>query len=106
MFGGNWCIDCHILDASFHSKDTAPILAANYVVVHVSIGDEGDKNLDIAKKYDTPMDKGVPALAVLDPDGTVVYSQKQGEFESSLKIGPEDVARFLEKWKPTTKNQS
>lgn len=106
MFGGNWCIDCHILDASFHSKDTAPILAANYVVVHVSIGDEGDKNLDIAKKYDTPMDKGVPVLAVLDPDGTVVYSQKQGEFESSLKIGPEDVLRFLEKWKPTTKNQS
>jgi hypothetical protein len=73
-------IDCHILDASFHSKDTVPILAANYVMVHVSMGDEGDKNLDIAKKYDTPMDKGVPVLAVLDPDGTVVYSQKQGEF--------------------------
>lgn len=45
-------------------------------------------------------------LAVLDPARTVVYSQTQGEFESSLKIGPEDVVRFLENRKPTTKNQS
>jgi hypothetical protein len=35
--------------------------------------------------------KGVPALAVLDPDGKVVYSQKKGEFESTPAIGPEDV---------------
>jgi thioredoxin 1 len=106
IFGGNWCIDCHVLDASFRSKDIAPIVTANYVVVHVSIGDDGTENLDIAKKYDTPIDKGVPALAVLDPDGTVVYSQKQGEFESTVTIGPEDVTQFLEKWKPTTKNRS
>jgi thioredoxin 1 len=103
MFGGNRCIDCHVLDASFHSKDFAPIVEANYLVVHVSIGD-GDKNLDIAKKYDTPLEKGVPALAVLDPDGTVVYSQKQGEFESTIKIGPDDVVQFLQKWKPPTKS--
>jgi thioredoxin 1 len=104
VFGGNWCIDCHVLDASFRSKDIAPLVAANYLVVHVSIGDEGNENLDIAKKYDVPIDKGVPALAVLDPNGTVVYSQKEGEFESTLTIGPEDVTQFLEKWKPTTKN--
>ena len=106
VFGGNWCIDCHVLDASFRSKDIAPIVAANYIVVHVSIGDEGKENLDIAKKYDTPLDKGVPALAVLDPDGTVVYSQQQGEFESTVTIGPEDVTQFLEKWKPVAKKQS
>jgi thioredoxin 1 len=104
VFGGNWCIDCHVLDASFRTKDVAPIVAANYLVVHVSIGDEGNENLDIAKKYDVPIDKGVPALAVLDPDGTAVYSQKNGEFESTVTIGPEDVTQFLEKWKPATKN--
>jgi thioredoxin-related protein len=97
VFGGNWCIDCHVLDASFRSKDIAPLVAANYLVVHVSIGDEGKENLDIAKKYDVPIDKGVPSLAVLDPSGTVVYSQKEGEFESTLTIGPEDVTQFLEK---------
>jgi thioredoxin family protein len=100
MFGGNWCIDCHVLDAALHSKTAAPLLTANYILVHVNIGDAGDENQDLAAKYDTPLAKGVPALAVLNPDGSVVYSQKQGEFESSVRIGPEDVVNFLEKWKP------
>jgi ketosteroid isomerase-like protein len=101
MFGGNWCIDCHVLNAALHSKANEAILSANYVLVHVNIGEESKDNLDIASKYDTPLDKGVPALCVLDPDGKVVYSQKQGEFESTVRIGPEDVTAFLKKWKPT-----
>jgi ketosteroid isomerase-like protein len=100
MFGGNWCIDCHVLNAALHSKANDPILSANYVLVHVNIGEESKDNLDIAAKYDTPLDKGVPALCVLDPDGKVVYSQKQGEFESTTRIGPGDVTAFLKKWKP------
>jgi ketosteroid isomerase-like protein len=99
VFGGNWCFDCHVLDEAFHSKAIAPIVEANYHVVHVNIG-EMNQNLDLVKKYDSTLDKGVPTLAVLDPDGKVVFSQKQGEFESSARIGPEDVVQFLEKWKP------
>jgi thioredoxin 1 len=100
MFGGNWCIDCHVLNAALHSKANEPILSANYVLVHVNIGEESKDNLNIAAQYDTPLDKGVPALAVLDPDGKVIYSQKQGEFESTVRIGSEDVTAFLKKWKP------
>jgi len=99
VFGGNWCFDCHVLDEAFRSNTVAPTLERNYEVVHVNIG-EGDKNLDLARKYEVPLDKGVPSLAVLDPDGKVVFSQKQGEFESTARIGPEDVLQFLEKWKP------
>ena len=29
-----------------------------------------------------------------------VASQKQGEFESTTRIGPEDVVAFLNRWKP------
>ena len=46
------------------------------------------------------LDKGVPSLGVLEPSGEVVYAQKNGEFEATEKIGPEDVRTFLEKWKP------
>jgi hypothetical protein len=67
--------------------------------VHVNVGDY-DKNLDLAKKYEIPLDKGVPSLAILDPDGKLVISQKQGEFESTVRLGPEDVVAFLKKWKP------
>jgi hypothetical protein len=67
--------------------------------VHVNVGDY-DKNLDLARKYEIPLDKGVPSLAILDPDGKLVISQKQGEFESTVRLGPEDVVAFLKKWKP------
>ena len=99
VFGGNWCYDCHALDAAFRSAEIAPIVNKNFVVVHVNIG-EYDKNLDVAEKYDVPLKKGVPASAVLGSDGTLLYSQKQGEFESAKRISKEDVVAFLEKWKP------
>lgn len=99
VFGGNWCYDCHVLDTTFHSKEFAPLVNANYHVVHVNVGNY-DVNLDLAKKYEIPLEKGVPSLAILDPDGTLVVSQKKGEFESTARIGPEDVLDFLKKWKP------
>ena len=102
VFGGNWCYDCHVLDATFRSKQMAPLVNDNYHVVHVNVGDY-DKNLDLAKKYEIPLEKGVPSLAVLDPDGKLVVSQKKGEFESTTRIGPEDVVEFLKKWKPQRK---
>ena len=102
VFGGNWCYDCHVLDATFHSKEIAPLVNANYHVVHVNVGDY-DKNLDLAKKYEIPLEKGVPSLAILDPDGKLVVSQKKGEFESTVRIGPEDVVAIPEKVEAATR---
>ncbi|MBZ5643068.1 MAG: thioredoxin family protein [Acidobacteriia bacterium] len=99
IFGGNWCYDCHVLDTTFHTKEFAPLVNANFHVVHVNIGNY-DVNLDLAKKYEIPLEKGVPSLAVLDPDGTLLVSMKNGEFESTVRIGPQDVLDFLNKWKP------
>ncbi|MGA8366982.1 MAG: thioredoxin family protein [Candidatus Acidiferrales bacterium] len=99
VFGGNWCYDCQVLNAAFHSPAIAPLVDSNFHVVHINIG-EVNKNLALAAKYDVPLDKGVPALAVLDSDGKLLYSQQQGEFEDSVRIGPADVKAFLEKWKP------
>jgi len=59
-----------------------------------------DQNIDLAQKYQIPLKKGVPSIAILDPDGTLVFSQKQGEFESTVKLGPEDLLQFLKQWKP------
>ena len=99
VFGGNWCYDCHVLDAAFHSAEIAPLVTRSYELVHVDVG-EYNKNLDIAKRYDVPLEKGVPAVAVLESDGTLLYSQKGGEFEKARSMGPEDVVAFLQRWKP------
>jgi len=103
VFGANWCYDCHVLDASFHSKELAPLVEPNYKVVHINVG-EMDKNLDIVHQYQVPLEKGIPCLVVLNSDGELVFSQRQGEFENSYKIGISDVADFLNRWKPTTRN--
>jgi len=99
VFGGNWCFDCHVLDEAFHSPEIAPTLNASFLVVHVDIG-QMDKNLDIAKKYDVPLNRGVPAIAVLESDGKLLFSQKRGEFEAARSMAPEDILAFLNKWKP------
>jgi len=103
VFGGNWCYDCHVLDATFHSPEFAPLVDANFIVVHVNIGEEGKDNGELAFRLGVAIDRGIPSLAVLEPSGTVVYAQKNGEFEASEKLGPQDVRAFLEAWKPVAK---
>ncbi len=103
VFGGNWCYDCHVLDTAFRSPAFAPLVQANYEVVHVNIGDDGRANNDLATEMGVGLDKGVPSLAVLEPNGAVVFAQKDGAFESTVRIGTRDVQDFLEKWKPVRK---
>lgn len=99
VFGANWCYDCHALDLAFHQPDFQPFLEKNFVVLHIDVG-RYDKNLDLADRYQVPLKKGIPALAVLKSDGTLLYSQRNGEFESARSLAPEDLQAFLDKWKP------
>ena len=98
-FGGDWCTDCKVLDVNLRKPENAAILARRYVVVHVNVGDKGiETNFDVARRYGIPLDKGVPALAVLDGKGTVVYAQKAGEFENMRAMDPASVHDFLVRW--------
>jgi thiol:disulfide interchange protein len=100
-FGGNWCPDCRALDLYLHDTANQALLQAHFVLVHVNIGaDKIDENLDIAARYDIPITKGVPALAVLGADGKLIFSQKSGEFESMRHMQAADVTGFLDHWKP------
>jgi thioredoxin 1 len=98
-FGGNWCGDCQVLDIYFHDPANKPLLDANYVLVHINIG-HMDENQDIAERYQIPLKKGVPALAVLDEHGKLLYSQRTGEFESMRRMEIGSVTSFLLQWKP------
>jgi hypothetical protein len=59
-----------------------------------------DANLDIAQKYGVPLEKGVPALAVLSQDGSLLYSQKSGQFEDMRSMASSEVTKFLTQWQP------
>jgi thioredoxin 1 len=98
-FGGNWCTDCHVLDRYFHDSANAPILEANFILVHVNVG-RMTENLDVAERYQIPLRKGVPALAVLGEHGELLYSQRSGEFEAMRGVQSSSLTDFLVHWKP------
>jgi thiol:disulfide interchange protein len=98
-FGGNWCGDCQVLDIYYHRSPNAELLAKNFIVVHINIG-HMDKNVDVARKYNVPITKGVPALAVIDANGKLLYAEREKEFEHTT---PEAITAFLNRWKPDNK---
>jgi len=96
-FGGDWCGDCQVLDIYFHQPENLKILDEHFLLVHVNIG-HMDKNVELAARYGVPLAKGVPALAVLDDHGKVLYSQRHGEFEAMRRMDPSSVKQFLVTW--------
>jgi len=99
IFGADWCYDCHVLEKAFHRPDIAAVLNPSFQVVDVDIGN-GDKNLDLAAQYQVPLNRGVPAIAILDSKGNLLFSQKNGEWERARALGPEDLLALLKQWKP------
>jgi thioredoxin 1 len=97
-FGGDWCTDCLVLDSYFRDSSNKPILDADFVLVHINVG-HMDRNLDIAGRYQVPLNKGVPALAVLNARGKLLYSQRSGEFETMRHMESSAVTQFLQQWK-------
>jgi thioredoxin 1 len=69
----------------------------SFRVIHVDIG-HADKNLGLAEKYGIPLNKGVPAVAVLEWDGRLLYAQKNGEFEPARRLDGPVFVEFLRRW--------
>lgn len=97
-FGGDWCGDCQVLDIYMHESPNTELIAKHFVIVHIDIG-RMDHNVDVADKYKVPIKKGVPALAVLDANGRLLYSQQNKEFENMSNMQSSDVTAFLTRWK-------
>lgn len=96
-FGGDWCPDCQVLNLYFGQDPNRELLDKYFIRVNVNIGHE-DANLDLAHHYGVPV-QGVPALAVLDEHGKLLYAQNK-EFADMRNMQPADLTAFLNKWKP------
>jgi thioredoxin 1 len=99
-FGGNWCGDCKVLDIYLHDPANRSLLEENFELVEVNIG-RYDANQDIADHYGIPLQRGVPALVILSPDGKVLLAQTHGEFEKMRTLQSSDLTKYLNDWKPT-----
>lgn len=99
IFGANWCFDCRTLDEQMHKGELASLIEESYVVVKIDVG-RMNKNLDVAAKYGVPVKNGIPAVAVLDRRGKLLYAQDQGQFADARHMSYESIRNFFERWKP------
>ena len=97
VFGANWCYDCHVLDRALHEGEAGQMVSERFLLVHVDIG-EANRNLDLVKKYNVTLDKGVPVVAILRSDGKSLYGSNEGEFESARSMMKKDLVAFLKHW--------
>jgi protein disulfide-isomerase len=99
IFGANWCPDCLALDAQMHKPELASIIEKNFVIVEVDLGRE-DKNLDLAEQYHVPIQHGIPALAVLNSHGRLLYAMDQGQFADASNMSYKSIKAFFVRWMP------
>jgi protein disulfide-isomerase len=94
VFGANWCGDCKVLDMSFKTGASAPLIQQHFKMVKVNVG-KFNRNLDIAEAYGVPLKKGIPAIAVLSPTGKVIYATQFGELADARNMGDTAIFDFL-----------
>ncbi len=82
-----------------HKPALDPLIKKSFVVVNIDVG-RFNKNLDVGEKYGVPIKKGIPALAVLDSHGKLLYAQDQGQFANARHMEYESFVAFFKQWKP------
>lgn len=96
IFGANWCGDCRALDAALKSTNNAALIASEFLVVKVDVGNF-DKNLAINSQYGDPIKGGIPAVVILSPTNQILYSTRAGELANARKMSETGIYDFFSK---------
>jgi len=100
VFGADWCPDCYAFESSLKHRLVAPIVEPSYVVLKVSVGNR-NRNIDLMEGYGMAVENGIPAVAVLEPDGSLVSAQRHGEFRNaSSLLSVAEIVAFFHRWAP------
>ena len=82
IFGSDWCPDCRSLNKKLGQAPLAATVEDSFVVAHVDIGN-WDKNMAFTKQFGEPVAQGIPSIAIVAPNGNVLYVSEAGEFASA-----------------------
>jgi len=72
----------------------AELIKQQFQVVKIDVGNF-DHNLDITKRYDDPIKKGIPAAVIVSPDDKILYSTKAGELSNARRMNDDGVYGFF-----------
>jgi thioredoxin 1 len=96
-FGADWCPDCHVLSAYMEGPAGRQLVEPAFHVVRIDVG-HWDHNVDVANQYGNPIGTGIPAVVVLEPDGTMVGSSAEGTLANARGMSERQVLDYLAKW--------
>jgi len=103
VFGADWCPDCFAFESALKHRLVQPIVEPSYAFVKISIGNR-NRNLERMTEYGMAVENGIPAVAILEADGTLVAAQRQGEFRNaSSLLSVAEIASFFHRWAPAGK---
>jgi thiol-disulfide isomerase/thioredoxin len=94
VFGANWCKDCRALDAAMKTGRTASLMAGQFRVVKVDVGNF-DRNQDLVAAYGQPTKGGIPAAVIVSPDNRVLYATKGGELADARHMSETGIYDFF-----------
>jgi protein disulfide-isomerase len=96
VFGANWCPDCRALDAAIHSEKNAELIAREFTVVKIDVGNF-NRNLDLAAVYGNPIARGIPAAVLVSEQGEILYATRAGELANARRMSESGIYDFLSK---------
>lgn len=118
IFHASWCVWCKKIDASMEDPSCKDYFNRSYVIVHLTVMENGEKKKDInpgaedmLKKY-FGSNSGIPVFLIFDKKGTLLGDsqiRKPGEGldkpgqNMGCPAAPEEVAAFVDLLKKTSK---
>jgi len=91
------------IDTAMKKGASAPLLARDFKIVKVNVG-KFDQNLEVAKSYAVPLDKGIPAVAIVSASNEVLYATRAGELANARKMGDTGICEFFKRVASATTN--
>jgi thioredoxin 1 len=94
VFGANWCEDCRALDAALKNARNAALIAAEFLVVKIDVGNF-NRNLDVSARYGNPIKQGIPAAVILSATDQVLYATRAGELADARAMSETGIYDFF-----------
>ena len=99
--GASWCRDCQAMYRLLHGdRKILRELERHYVLVLVDVGGKGSapRNASVVARFGDPLNRGIPVLLVLAPDGTLLNTDSAERLADTDHGEPAKVLAYLSKW--------
>ena len=99
--GANWCSDSqNTYDVIHQNSELQQLVENRYILTLIDVNNRVgfQRNPSIIARYGVELDRGIPALLVLAPDGTLMSTDPDQRPEDSDHKEPKKLVNYLMKW--------